>query len=132
MALFGLVATYATCIARGSSDAPLASHAIAVPRILAALRSVRLLHVRSSGAAPWAALRKNSAGAEFIASLNALAFLALSYMAWSQKAPEMLWLAAAYGAALYLSDAIVRALLFSALHLGARRRSGGTPAPRQL
>jgi hypothetical protein len=133
MALFGLVATYATCIARGSSDAPLPSTQSLFLAYWLLFEAFDLLRVRSGAApriAPCAALRKHSAGAEFIAPLNAAAFLALSYMAWSQKAPEMLWLAAAYGAALYLGDAIVRAMLLppSALEpdadLAARLRQG--------
>jgi uncharacterized membrane protein len=128
MALFGLAATYATCIARGSSNAPLASTQSLFLAYWLLFEVFDLLRVHG-GAAPWAARRRNSA-AEFIAPLNAAAFLALSYLAWSQKAPELLWMAAAYGAALYLCDAVVRALLLpaSALEpdadLAARLRQG--------
>ncbi len=128
MALFGLAATYATCIARGSSNAPLASTQSLFLAYWLLFEAFDLLRVRR-GAAPWAALRRNSAAVEFIAPLNAMAFLALSYVAWSQKAPGMLWLAAAYGAVLYLSDAVARALLpASAMEpdadLAARLRQG--------
>jgi len=110
MALFGLTATYATCIARGSSDAPLASTQSLFLTYWLLFEAFDLLRVRRT-AAPGAAPQSRAGGAEFIAPLNAAAFLALSYLAWSQKAPELLWLAAAYGAALYLTDAIARALL---------------------
>jgi hypothetical protein len=103
MGLFGLVATYATCIARGSSNAPLASTQMLFLAYWLLFDGFDLLRVRKR--------QSTYTSAEWIAPLNALAFLALSYLAWSQKAPEMLWLAAAYGAALYLGDAVVRALL---------------------
>jgi hypothetical protein len=133
MALFGLAATYATCIARGSSDAPLASTQSLFLAYWLLFEAFDLLRIRGGAGlltTPRAALRKNSTGVEFIAPLNAAAFLALSYTVWSQKAPELLWLAAAYGAALYLGDAIARALLLppSALardaDLTARLRQG--------
>ncbi len=102
MALFGLAATYATCIARGSSNAALASTQSLFLAYWLLFEAFDLLRVRK---------RVSAGGVEFIAPLNAIAFLALSYLAWSQKAPEILWLAAAYGAALFLGSAIVRALL---------------------
>jgi hypothetical protein len=125
MALFGLAATYATCIARGSSDAALASTQSLFLAYWLLFEGFDLLRVGKRLSAG-----RTYAVAECIAPLNAMAFLALSYMAWSQKAPEMLWLAAAYGGALYLGDAVVRALLLppSALEpdadLVARLRQG--------
>jgi hypothetical protein len=126
MALFGLAATYATCIARGGSNAPLASTQSLFLSYWLLFEAFDLLRVRK---------RASSGGVEWIALLNAAAFLALSYLAWSRKAPEMLWLAAAYGAALYLADAIARALLLppSALEpdadLATRLRQGSYEFP---
>ena len=102
MALFGLAATYATCIARGSSNAPLAATQSLFLAYWLLFEAFDLLRVRK---------RIFTGGVEFIAPLNAAAFLALSYLTWSQKAPQLLWMAAAYGAALYLASAIARALL---------------------
>ncbi len=102
MALFGLIATYATCMARGRSNAPLASTQSLFLVYWALFEAFDLLRARK---------RLSRGGVEWIAPLNALAFLGLSYTAWSHKAPQMLWLASAYGTALYLGDAIVRALL---------------------
>jgi Predicted membrane protein (DUF2339) len=102
MALFGLVATYATCIARGASNAPLASTQSLFLAYWLLFEAFDLLRVRK---------RLLAGGLEWIAPLNAAAFLALSYLAWSQKATGMLWLAAAYGSALYLSSAILRVRL---------------------
>jgi hypothetical protein len=124
MALIGLVATYATCIARGSSDASLASTQMLFLAYWLLFEGFDLLRVHKRRPAD-----RTGSSAEWIALLNAMAFLALSYMAWSEKAPEMLWLAAAYGAALYLSDAVARALLpASAMEpdadLAARLRQG--------
>jgi hypothetical protein len=109
MALFGLAATYATCIARGSSNAPLASTQALFLAYWLLFEAFDLLRIRRGVAAN----RASTGGAELIAPLNATAFLGLSYLAWSQKAPGMLWLAAAYGAALYLASAIARAVLLA-------------------
>jgi hypothetical protein len=102
MALFGLVATYATCIARGNSNAPLASTQALFLAYWVLFEAFDLLRVRR---------RSLSGGIEWIFPLNAAAFLGLSYIAWAHHAPDRLWLASAYAAALYLASAIIRAVL---------------------
>ncbi|MBK5295044.1 MAG: DUF2339 domain-containing protein, partial [Acidobacteriia bacterium] len=102
MAVFGALATYATCISRGSSDAP-------------------LLLTESLFAAYWllfeafdilrAHRRARSSGVAWIFPLNTSGFLGLSYAAWSTKSPGDEWQMAAIGSALYLASALVRARL---------------------
>ena len=99
MALFGVLATYATCIARGNSNAPLASTQMLFLAYWVLFETFDLLRVRR---------RSLRGGIEWIFPLNAAAFLGLSYMAWAHYAPDRLWLASACAAALYLTSAIVR------------------------
>jgi uncharacterized membrane protein len=102
MALFGMVATYATCISRGDSNAPLASTQTLFLAYWVMFEAFDLLRVRR---------RVLGGGVEWIFPLNSTAFLGLSYLAWSHHAPDLLWLASAYAAALYLATAIVRAVI---------------------
>jgi hypothetical protein len=102
MALFGMVATYATCISRGDSNAPLASTQTLFLAYWLMFEAFDLLRVRR---------RVLGNAVEWIFPLNSAAFLGLSYLAWSHHAPDLLWLAAAYSAALYLTTAIVRAVI---------------------
>ncbi|MDP2998727.1 MAG: DUF2339 domain-containing protein, partial [Bryobacterales bacterium] len=102
MALFGLFATYATCIARGSSDAPLISTETLFTAYWLLFEGFDLLRVRRRDRSPAAAL---------IFPLNAFGFLGLSYIAWSTRAPDDLWMMAAMAAALYLAGAMARAWL---------------------
>ena len=102
MALFGLLATYATCIARGSSDAPLISTQTLFAAYWLLFEGFDLLRVRRRDRSPAAAL---------IFPLNAIGFLGLSYMAWSTRASNDLWMMAALAAALYLAGALARAWL---------------------
>ena len=102
MALFGLVVTYATCIARGDSNAPLASTQTLFLAYWVLFEAFDLLRVRR---------RSLAGGVEWMFPLNSAAFLGLSYLAWSHHAPDRLWLASAYAAALYLATAIARAVI---------------------
>ena len=99
MALFGLLATYATCIARGSSDAPLISTQSLFAAYWLLFEGFDLLRLRR---------RDRSQAAALIFPLNAFGFLGLSYMAWSTRAPDDLWMMAALAAALYLAGALAR------------------------
>jgi hypothetical protein len=103
MALFGLVATYATCIARGdSTNAPLASTQTLFLAYWVLFEAFDLMRVRR---------RSLGGGVEWMFPLNSAAFLGLSYLAWSHHAPDLLWLASAYAAALHLATAIARAVI---------------------
>jgi uncharacterized membrane protein len=100
MALFGLAATYLTCISRGSSDAP-----------LAATQALFIAYWLMFEAFDWLRMQRRASrrGLDFLFPLNSACFISLSFLAWSSKAPEDLWLAAAFGAILFLADALVRA-----------------------
>jgi hypothetical protein len=102
MALFGLLATYATCISRGRSDAPLPQIQALFLAYWLLFQLFDLLRVKRH------AVR---GGVEWIYYGNLAGFGVLSYLAWSHHAPSRLWFAAACGSALYLADAIVRAVL---------------------
>jgi len=102
MAVFGLLATYATCIARGSSDAPLISTQTLFVAYWLLFEGFDLLRIRR---------RDRSQAAALIFPLNAFGFLGLSYLAWSTRAPNDLWMMSAIAAALYLAGALARAWL---------------------
>ena len=102
MALFGLLATYATCISRGSSDAPLAQVQALFLAYWLLFELFDLIRVQR---------RIVKGGVEFVYYGNLLGFTVLSYLAWAHHAQERLWLASACGSALFLADAIARAIL---------------------
>jgi uncharacterized membrane protein len=102
MAIFGLFATYGTCISRGSSGAPLFSTEALFLAYWMMFEAFDLLRTHR---------RVSTAGIGSIAPLNAAGFLGLSYLAWSTKAPEQLWLMVSFAAALYFASAIARAIL---------------------
>jgi hypothetical protein len=102
MAVFGLFATYGTCIARGSSDAPLISTQTLFAAYWLLFEGFDLLRIRR---------RDRSQAAALIFPLNAFGFLGLSYLAWSTRAPNDLWMMPAIAAALYLAGALARAWL---------------------
>lgn len=104
MALFGLIATYGTCIARGSSDAPLSAVESLFLVYWLLFDGFDLLRVRRG-------LRDRFT--DVIWPLNLAGFLGLSYSAWMMKDPDRLWFAGALGAALFLADAMVRVYLRS-------------------
>jgi uncharacterized membrane protein len=125
MALFGVVATYATGIWRGSSGASLfaAESLLLVYWLL--FESFDLLRVR-----------RRAAGIELelVFPINAIAFLGLSYHAWSTRDPHGIWQGYAFAAALYLASAIARILLRPPSNftgdadLAARMRAGSYEA----
>ena len=97
--LFGLAATYLTCISRGSSNAS-----------LGATQSLFLLYwllfegfdlIRTHR-------RVVSGNLHLLSSLNTLGFFGLSYLSWSSHNPARLWIAAAYGSALFFADVLIR------------------------
>ena len=102
MALFGVIATYGTCISRGSSDAPLVSTQtlfFAYWVLFEAFDLLRMYH------------RRSGSGLEWIFPLNAIGFISLSYFAWNAKAPADLWQIAAFAALMYLVSGILRAVV---------------------
>jgi uncharacterized membrane protein len=121
MAVFGIVATYGTCIYRGDSNAPLASTQALFLAYWILFELFDLLRMKR---------RVLTEGVEYLFALNTVALVGLSYLAWSKHAPERLWFAAAIGCGLFLASAIARALVrppssFSAEHdLVFRLRSG--------
>ena len=102
MALFGLLATYLTCISRGSSDASFASTQILFLAYWLMFEAFDLLRMKYRFAA---------GGLDLLFPLNAAFFLGLSYLTWSHHAPDRLWLAASLAAAIYLADSIARAFI---------------------
>lgn len=99
MAVFGTAATYLTCMSKADAHAELLES-----------QALLLTYWVLFEAFDWLRMRRRVAagGVEWIGPLNALGFLAMSYGAWAAHAPGELWLAASYGAALYLGSAVVR------------------------
>jgi hypothetical protein len=102
MALFGLAATYLTCISRGDSGAPLRE---TQPLFLA----YWLLFDAFDLMRTWR--RTLSGGVEWLYPANLAGFVGLSYLAWTHHAPGDLWIACAGGAGLFLVDSVARMLL---------------------
>ena len=102
MALFGLVATYATCASRGDNGAPLWSTQTVFAAYWLVFEVYDLLRTRH---------RSNHAAEQAILPLNALGFAALSYGKWSAADPAEIYLLAAGIAVAYLADTILRAVL---------------------
>jgi hypothetical protein len=102
MALFGLVATYATCVAHGSSNAPLALTEGLFITYWVLFEAFDILRVRDD-AQHWTAA--------LLFPLNAAGFLFLTYIAWHHKAPADMWIAATIAAGLYAVSGHVRALI---------------------
>lgn len=102
MALFGLVATYATCASRGDNGAPLWSTQTVFAAYWLVFEAYDLLRTRR---------RSNHAAEQAILPLNALGFAALSYGKWSAADPAEIYLLAAGIAVAYLADTILRAVL---------------------
>jgi hypothetical protein len=122
MSWFGMLATYLTCVSRGSSEAPLASTMTLFVAYWLLFEGFDLLRVRR---------RISGGGVESIFPLNAAGFLGLTYLAWQAKAPDELWLAAAIASGLYLASAVARALVrppssfAESESVGARLAAGG-------
>ena len=92
MALFGLIATYLTCVARGDTGAPLsqAQTVFAVFGVLFELFDI--LHPET-----------------LLLPLNAAGFLGLSLLKWHRAAPDDVWMLLAAAAGAYLVSAVLRA-----------------------
>ena len=102
LALYGVVATYLTCISRGQSGAPLSSTESLFLAYWILFEMFDLLRMNK---------RVLAGGVEWIFPLNTAGFLGLSYLAWNHHAPDQLWFASACAAALFLADAIGRFLI---------------------
>ncbi len=103
MSVFGLVATYGTCAARGDSGAPLWQTQLLFAIYWLLFESFDLLRVRRRAAV--------DAWQSAIFPLNAIAFTTLSFLKWSAAAPGSLHVLAASVAAAYLISAILRTWL---------------------
>jgi hypothetical protein len=128
MAVFGLVATYATCLSRGSSDAPLLLTESLFAAYWLLFECFDLLRIRA---------RAGSRAAALIFPLNAAGFLGLSFLAWAVRAPDDRWLLSAIAAAFYLAGALARAWLrppssFPGASPFARYEQGSYEAPLTL
>ncbi len=99
LALFGLFATYATTITRGSSGASLLSSESLFLAYWLLFEAFDLLRLQQRVTA-WVT--------SLIFPLNAIGFLGLSFLTWSKRAPDDLWLLSAISAALYLASAVAR------------------------
>lgn len=102
LSVTGLVATYATCVAHGSSQAPLWQSQALFVTYWAIFEAFDLLRVHR---------RDLSSVAAAIFPLNAAGFLALSFSVWLVRAPADAWQLSALAAALYLGSALARAAL---------------------
>ena len=103
MAIFGLVATYATCASRPDTGAPLASTQALFVAYWLMFEVFDLMR-----------LRRRAAGftvESLILPLNSLGFLGLSLVKWQRSSPELLYAALAAGAVLFLLSALVRVWL---------------------
>jgi hypothetical protein len=122
MALFGAIATYATCLSKADPNATLAGTQALLLAYWLLFETFDLLRARRQAL---------MGGVEWIFPLNAAGFLGISYLTWSAHAPERLWLASAWGAGLYLAGAIARVFVRppqsfdSSTPLIARLRAGG-------
>ncbi len=99
MALFGLIATYGTCISRANSNAPLYVTETLFIIYWALFESFDILRARRKSA---------GFGMTWIFPLNTIAFLGLSYRAWSVHAELDMWRMAALSSALFLLSAVLR------------------------
>ena len=129
MAVFGVVAVYASCIWRGNSGASLAAAESLLVVYWLLFESFDLLRVRRRAA---------EFGLEFVFPLNAIAFLELSYNAWSAHDLRHIWQGYAFAAALYTVSAVARSVLRSPASFPAdadlvtRMRAGSYEAPITL
>ena len=106
MAVFGLLATYATCASRPDVGTPLATTQALFGSYWLLFEAFDLM-----------GLRRRAAGftiQSWVLPLNAVGFLGLSLVKWDRMAHEHLYLALAGGAGLYLVSALIRARLVPA------------------
>jgi hypothetical protein len=100
MALFGLIATYGTCASKATGTATVWQTQAILGTYWLLFETFDILR---------AAKRKPAAGASaWIAPLNALAALGMSYLKWSDTPDAALWRFFAITAAAYLAVAVVR------------------------
>jgi uncharacterized membrane protein len=102
MALFGLIATYATCASRGDSGAPLWQAQSVFAAYWLVFETYDLLRARR---------RSNLLAEQSILTLNAIGFGLLSYAKWIAAVPADLYKLSLGVAAAYLISMILRALL---------------------
>ena len=106
MAVFGLLATYATCASRPDVGAPLMTTQALFGSYWLLFEAFDLM-----------GLKRRAEGFTiqyWILPLNAVGFLGLSLVKWDRMAHEHLYLALAGGAGLYLASALIRARLVPA------------------
>ncbi len=103
MAVFGLIATYASCASRPDAGAPLASTQALFGVYWLLFEVFDLMRVRKR--TPGFSIES------LIFPLNAFAFLAMSWVKWYRSAPEQIFYFFAAGAVLYLASALLRAHL---------------------
>ncbi len=130
LASLGLIATYGTCASRGDSGAPLWQAQVVFTVYWLLFETFDLLRARR---------RANyTAWERPVFLLNAIGFTLLSYAKWSAAAPQNLFALAAAIAALYMTSAVLRALLRPPSSFSAetptleRAFSGGYEAPITL
>lgn len=99
MALFGLAATWGTCVSRGSSNASLAASESLLLAYWLLFEAFDLVRIRGKVTGP---------GLTLVMPLNAIAFIGLSYASWQAHAPGDLWFGSALAAMLFLASAFVR------------------------
>jgi hypothetical protein len=100
--LFGLAATYLTCISRGSSNASLAETQGLFLVYWILFEGFDMIRTHR---------RILAEGLHLVSPLNTFFFLGISYFTWGSHDPSHLWRAAAYAAALFLADVAIRAYL---------------------
>jgi uncharacterized membrane protein len=121
--LFGLAATYLTCISRGQSDASLTSTQSLFLVYWLLFEGFDLIRTKRGIVAN---------GLQLVSPINTLCFLGLSYVTWQKHDPDDLWLSAAIAAALYLADSLIRAYIRPAAEnedLPTRLKAGSYEAP---
>jgi uncharacterized membrane protein len=99
MALFGLAATWGTCISRGSANASLASSQSLLLAYWLLFEAFDLLRIRRKVTGP---------GLTLLMPLNAIAFIGLSFISWDAHASTDLWFGSALAAMLFLASTFVR------------------------
>jgi Predicted membrane protein (DUF2339) len=102
MPLFGLAATYLTCISRGQSDATLPSTQSLFLLYWLLFEGFDLIRTKRGITA---------GGLHLVSPLNTFGFLGLSYLAWSSHHVGHMWTASAYAAALFFADTLIRAYI---------------------
>jgi hypothetical protein len=101
MALFGLIATYGTCASKSTGAASVWQAQAILSTYWVLFEIFDMLRA--------AKFRPAAGPSMWIAPLNALAALGLSYLKWSSTQGAALWMLLAGAAAVYLADAVVRA-----------------------